>query len=76
MFFNEEIHSGRPHFHAGYGGVWAVFDAANQDRLAGRLPRRLERLVRKWARIHQAELLENWERARARLPLARIEPLK
>jgi hypothetical protein len=43
--------------------------------LEGDLPRRALRLVREWAELHQGELLENWQRARARQPLERIDPL-
>jgi hypothetical protein len=76
MFFNESIHSGRPHFHASYGGAKASFDATNLSRLSGRLPRRIERLVRTWARMNKAQLLANRERGRAGSEFETIEPLK
>ncbi|HEX8754154.1 MAG TPA: DUF4160 domain-containing protein [Solirubrobacterales bacterium] len=76
MFFNEDIHQGRPHFHAVYADAAAVFDASDSSRLAGELPLRAERLVRRWAKAHRRELLENWERARSGLDLQPIEPLK
>lgn len=76
MFFNEGLHQGRPHFHAVYAETAAVFDASDQTRLAGGLPPRVERLVRRWARAHRGELLANWERGRANLGLRSIEPLE
>ena len=43
--------------------------------LEGVLPARSARLVREWALLHNAELAHNWDLARARRPLDRIEPL-
>jgi hypothetical protein len=34
------------------------------------------RLVLAWAELHQSELLENWQRARAGETLLDIEPLR
>ncbi len=76
MYFNEEFHPGRPHFHAFYGGAEASFAVLDLDRLAGELPPRIERLVRLWARARREDLLDNWERARSGGDIKRIEPLK
>jgi hypothetical protein len=76
MFFDEGLHAGRPHFHAVYEGRRASYDIADLTRLDGSFPVRIERLVRGWARAHQAELLANWERARADLQLNPIDPPK
>jgi hypothetical protein len=43
--------------------------------IAGRLPQTAARLVKQWTLAHQAELLANWDRARAKLPLERIAGL-
>lgn len=51
-----------PHFHAVYGG---------QRILIGIDPIQ----VLEWAALHQAELRDNWQRARQHLPLQPIEPL-
>ena len=42
----------------------------------GRLPRRALALLLEWYGLHREELRENWERARARRPLQKIEPLE
>jgi hypothetical protein len=76
MYFDESLHSGRSHFHALYGGCQASFDVLDLTRLAGKLPPRIERLVRDWASEHQPELIENWERGRRHQPPRRIDPLK
>lgn len=65
-----------PHVHAIYGGHEAVISIRDLEVVAGRLPRRALRLVRMWAGRHQAELLENWERARNGLPVLPVEPLE
>lgn len=65
-----------PHFHAIYAGREVQVDIATLEVLAGSLPPTARRLVRDWAREHQAELEENWRRARAHQPLASIEPLR
>lgn len=75
MFFNEDFHPGRPHFHAEYAGEEASFEVANLVCIAGVLPTRVERMVKRWARQHEAELLANWERARSHKPLEPIDPL-
>lgn len=73
MFFKEH---GIPHFHARYGGQIAVFAIEPLELLLGALPGRAERLVREWAQLHEAELMRNWEHARASEPLDQIEPLQ
>lgn len=69
MYFGEGPHAFHPHFHAVYGGEQASFAIADLMRLTGRLPSRIERLVREWARIHRVELLTNWRRGRESLDL-------
>lgn len=76
MFFDENFHPGRPHFHAEYAGVEASFEIAGLRCLAGELPPRSEQMVKQWAREHEAELMANWKRARGQEPLKRIDPLR
>jgi hypothetical protein len=64
-----------PHFHAVYGEHEANIAIATGDVIDGHLPRTAERLVNQWALAHQAELLENWDRARDKVPLERIPGL-
>jgi hypothetical protein len=72
-FFKEH---GIPHFHARYSGQIAVFAIDPLELLRGSLPDRAERLVGEWAQLHQAELMRNWQHARAGEPLKQIEPLQ
>lgn len=72
MYFND--HS-PPHFHAIYGDFEAKVSISNLTIIDGELPVRARRLVVEWAGIHRAELVENWERARAGATPATIDPL-
>jgi hypothetical protein len=65
-----------PHFHAKYSGDEATVDIRAGSVLRGSLPKRALSLVDEWRRAHEEELLDNWERARQRLPLAYIAPLE
>lgn len=73
MFWDERGHQ-IPHFHAAYSGRRASL-ALDGTVLAGSLPPRALRLIRKWASLHQDDLAANWRRARAEEPLSGIEPL-
>ena len=73
MFYND--HS-PPHFHAKYGGEQASLRIDTGAIVDGKLGARAMRLVDEWRVLHQAELLEDWARARARQPLIKIEPLE
>jgi uncharacterized protein DUF4160 len=64
-----------PHFHASYGEHWAVYRIDGPALLAGSLPARARRMVEEWVSQHSAELLVNWQRARADEPLLPIDPL-
>ena len=73
MFWNERDHP-IPHFHAEHAGEVASI-ALDGTVLAGKLSPRDLALVRQWAELHRAELLDNWERGRRQEPLQKIEPL-
>ena len=72
MFFNDHP---PPHFEAVYGEYEASVSIASGDVIEGRLPRTAAGLVKQWTLAHHSELLENWNRARAKLPLERIAGL-
>jgi hypothetical protein len=64
-----------PHFHATYGDADLAVAIDPLVELAGKLPRRATAMVLDWAAIHQAELIDAWNRARAQQPLPKILPL-
>lgn len=63
------------HFHGQYGEHVAQIELGTLRVLNGSLPPRALRLVREWARLHEDELVENWQRAQALEPLVPIDPL-
>ncbi len=65
-----------PHFHAKYSGDEAMIDIRTGQALRGSLVRRALALVNEWRMLHVEELLDDWERARQRKPLAYIDPLE
>lgn len=73
MYFSEK-HG--PHFHAIYSEHRALISLVDSKVLRGGLPSRAARLTRQWSRLHHAELLENWKRARQSQELMQIEGLK
>jgi len=64
-----------PHFHAIYGEHEATVVIGDLEVLSGFLPTRAMRLVVAWAEQHGDELVANWQKARAHVPLDSIEPL-
>ncbi|HEV7252916.1 MAG TPA: DUF4160 domain-containing protein [Mesorhizobium sp.] len=70
MFYNDHP---PPHYHVAYGSHRAIVAIGSGALLHGFLPAGALRVVREWAGRHEAELLENWERARMKAPLERIQ---
>jgi len=72
MFFDDH---NPPHFHVSYGERKAAIKIKDFTVLDGNLPPRAMGLVMEWASLHQAELLEDWQAAKANRPLAPVDPL-
>jgi hypothetical protein len=72
MFYSDHA---PPHFHARYGehDITVQIDDGVVD---GRFPPRALAHVLEWYALHRDELRDNWERARSRRPLQKIEPLE
>lgn len=64
-----------PHFHVKYGDYRTSVSIDRLEVLEGDLPKRVLSLVLEWAHEHRQELLEDWEAARLKKPLKKIEPL-
>ncbi len=73
MFFDDH---NPPHFHAEYGNEMALIGIRTLAVFSGRLPPRVLGLVVEWATLHQNELFDNWEKAKAQETLSRIAPLE
>ncbi len=63
-----------PHFHAEYQD-YEILVNIHTGAVTGKMPRRALNLVWEWLDAHKMELIENWERARNRQPLNRVDPL-
>lgn len=63
-----------PHFHALYG-EYEVTVEIRSGMVQGKMPKRALRMVLDWLDLHEIELMDNWERARARDILRKIDPL-
>lgn len=72
MYYN--VHA-PPHFHARYGDFEITVRIAD-GVVEGRFPRRALNLVLEWYSLHQDELAKDWDLARERKPLRRIDPLE
>lgn len=73
MYYAEH---GLPHFHAKYGEHRISVAIEHARILSGDFPRRAEDPVFEWAALHRDELLANWELARERKPLRKLDPLE
>jgi Domain of unknown function (DUF4160) len=72
MFFQDHP---PPHFFAAYSGHEANVSIETGEVIEGHLPANAARLVKEWALAHRGELEDNWRRARAGVPLAKIAGL-
>ena len=65
-----------PHFHAEYGNDEVLIEIRTLAVFAGKISPRALGLVMEWASLHQEQLLELWNDARALKVLHKIEPLQ
>ena len=65
-----------PHFDVRYSGQRALIGIEDSAVLSGQLSHRALSLVREWAAIHRAELMEDWNLARVEAQLRPIPPLE
>ena len=72
MYFRDHAPA---HFHAEYGEYEITVDIET-GVISGRFPKRALRAVLEWCDLHRDELMVNWEAARNRKPLSKIEPLE
>ena len=60
MFLIDREHPPR-HIHIKYGDHEAVMSLTTLELIDGKLPSKCFQLVREWAELHQAELIEIWD---------------
>ncbi len=73
MFYNEHEPA---HFHAEYQGQRGKFDLTGRMVVGNIGSKTARRLIRQWAKEHEAEIRANWLRMKAGKPLEVIEPLR
>jgi len=73
MYYNDHA---PPHFHVRYADQKALIAIDTLALLKGQLSPRALGLVTEWAALHRAELMEDWNRARAEMDLKPIAPLE
>jgi hypothetical protein len=74
IYMNYRDHEPPP-YHVRYQGYEASIEIEN-GTVTGTLPMRALRLVFEWQDLHKDELQANWIRARKRVSLLPIEPLR
>jgi hypothetical protein len=72
MFYRD--HS-PPHFHAIYGD-YEVTVTIETGVVSGEFPKRALTHVLEWLELHKAELLADWDLAKERKPLNKVNPLE
>jgi hypothetical protein len=73
MYYNDHA---PPHVHAEYQGEKVILDFRGNIVCGGIGSKTALRLVREWIDLHDAELEEDWNLARAGRDVKPIEPLK
>ncbi len=73
MFYDDH---NPPHFHAEFGGKKAVMDFRGNILLGDLGSRTALKLIREWIDLHQTELAEDWELAKACKEIKKITPLE
>ncbi|MFA6201559.1 MAG: DUF4160 domain-containing protein [Gallionella sp.] len=71
MFLIDQEHPPR-HIHIKYGDHEAVMSLNTLELIDGKLPNKCFQLVREWAELHQAELIEIWDTQK----FHRVQPLE
>ena len=73
MFYKEHEPA---HFHAEYQGQRGKFDLTGRMVVGNIGSMTARRLIRQWAKEHEAEIRDNWLCMNAGKPLEAIEPLR
>ena len=64
-----------PHFHVEYNDNEALISISDLSILRGSLPPRVMGLAMEWARLHQTELMENWNMVKDSGEFFKFDPL-
>ena len=70
IYYNEHD---PPHFHAYYQSFDASYSIENGERIKGKMPVNLEKVIIKWSKKHNNVLMKNWNLAKNKKPLMKIK---
>jgi len=73
VFINYNDHN-PPHFHAWYGD-YKITITIEEGIVEGKMPKRALNMIFEWMELHKLELIEDWNRAKNKQPLNKINPL-
>ena len=73
MYWNEHP---PPHFHAIYEDYGAQISIETGEVIRGKLPPKAGQLVKEWAQLYSAQLMDNWQRAKSEQELQKLPPLE
>jgi hypothetical protein len=73
MYYNDHA---PPHFHARCGEHEIRVRIETGEIISVSFPSRARKHVLEWLDLHRPELVEDWQRAKERKPLRKIEPLE
>ena len=76
MYFLDTQQHSRPHVHAQYGELKAVFAIDDGTVLTGNIPPRQTCLIQAWIELRRDDLTASWKLATAGAALSPIEPLR
>ena len=65
-----------PHFHAFYGKKEGLYSIEKAEKLAGEIPAKQDKIIKKWARQYRKELLDSWNMAKDKTPPKKVPPAK
>ncbi len=65
-----------PHIHVEYGEYEAIVEIESGAIITGKLPRRLERLVKEWLKERRKDVMKAWQDAREHKMPHRVKPLE
>ena len=63
------------HFHAKYGSEDIIVEIET-GKVTGKISKRALSMIQEWRKIHKKELMNDWELAKQKKSLAKIEPLE
>jgi hypothetical protein len=65
-----------PHIHVQYGEMEAIIEIKTGKILHGKIPKRLQPVVKEWMKLRRLELVRAWDTAQAMKAPHRIKPME